>query len=85
MILTDCSTSLGLQKTTGVKVPTLLELHTSRTRKCAEKIITEPSHPDHQATEKLLSTCHHTREQLKDYNAHYNPYSGHFSNVVQVA
>ncbi|KAI4900213.1 hypothetical protein NFI96_011922, partial [Prochilodus magdalenae] len=35
------------EKTTGVKLPTLLDLNTSRTRKRAEKIITDPSHPGH--------------------------------------
>ncbi|XP_037394180.1 uncharacterized protein LOC119263444 [Pygocentrus nattereri] len=35
------------ERTTGVKLPTLLELHASRTRKRAEKISTDPSHAGH--------------------------------------
>ncbi|KAI4888490.1 hypothetical protein NFI96_011221, partial [Prochilodus magdalenae] len=39
------------EKTTGVKLPTLLDLHTSRTR----KIITDPSHPGYHRLQCLPS------------------------------
>ncbi|KAI4895321.1 hypothetical protein NFI96_009024 [Prochilodus magdalenae] len=39
------------EKTTGVKLPPLLDLHTSRAR----KIITDPSHPGHHLLQRLPS------------------------------
>ncbi|KAI4871645.1 hypothetical protein NFI96_003525, partial [Prochilodus magdalenae] len=53
------------EKTTGVKLPTLLDLHTSRTKKCAEKIITDKSHPGHHLFQCLPSGRRFSQMRIK--------------------
>ncbi|KAK1790697.1 hypothetical protein P4O66_014558 [Electrophorus voltai] len=43
------------EKTTGVKMPTLLDLHTSRMRRCVEEITADPSQPGHHLFQHLPS------------------------------
>ncbi|KAI4880296.1 hypothetical protein NFI96_009302 [Prochilodus magdalenae] len=43
------------EKTSRDNLPTLLDLHTSRTRKLAEKIITDPPQPGHHLFQRLPS------------------------------
>ncbi|KAI4883462.1 hypothetical protein NFI96_007749 [Prochilodus magdalenae] len=52
-------------KTTGVKRPTLLDLHTSRTRRRAEKIITDASHPGHHLFQGLPSGQRFSQMRIK--------------------
>ncbi|KAI4899194.1 hypothetical protein NFI96_005267 [Prochilodus magdalenae] len=53
------------KKTTGVRLPTLPYLHTSRNRKCAEKIITDPSHPGHHLFQRLPSGQRFSQMRIK--------------------
>ncbi|KAI4895174.1 hypothetical protein NFI96_005327 [Prochilodus magdalenae] len=52
------------EKITGVKPPTPLDLHTSRTRKSAEKI-TDPSHPGHHMFQHLPSGWRFSQMRIK--------------------
>ncbi|KAI4887129.1 hypothetical protein NFI96_005245 [Prochilodus magdalenae] len=52
------------EKTPRVKLPTLLDLHTSRTRKHAEKI-TDPAHPGHHLFQRLPSGCRFSQIRIK--------------------
>ncbi|KAI4901333.1 hypothetical protein NFI96_020768 [Prochilodus magdalenae] len=53
------------EKTTGVKLLTLLDLHTSRTRRHADKIITDPSHPSHHLFLRLPTVWHFSQMRIK--------------------
>ncbi|KAI4871803.1 hypothetical protein NFI96_021470 [Prochilodus magdalenae] len=53
------------EKTTRVKLPRQLDLQTSRTRKRAKKIITDPSHPDHHLFQHLPSGKRFSQMRIK--------------------
>ncbi|KAI4890117.1 hypothetical protein NFI96_010763 [Prochilodus magdalenae] len=53
------------EKITGVKLPTLMDLHTSRTRKQGEKIITDPSHPGHHLFQRYPSGQRFSQIRIK--------------------